>query len=465
MLFPVWVLLTALILQFVESLRGVYMFDPLTGTIEFQAYGVFRQWGAAGMLSLVLLGVVVPIVANLLYLMDVGHDAAVQIGNRTATRYAEAVGPAVLDVPLEVRKRSRSGAVLSALPLQVVIGSAWRRGLARVLDAGLVFFGLAGALVAGTVLDHRTLLIPEALGPWTLSLAGFVLVALYLARWRVFAQTGQSVGKMLLDVHVVPPVAASPGWMRRVVPFRTGLLREVLPDLLVLAGATGFAWLLGRLAYDAVVQAGGEGMFDPARATLVLRPILWGVAFGLFEGVLGLPMLFDGQSARDRLAGTKVLRTTVVSVRTADPLLARRVLARMVDLILVGLVGLLPLALSVLGAFSGKLLLGVAALEVLVVGGLLVGLLVDLGRNGSTPGKRLFGLQVVDRHGGAVDSWVRMVLVREVMCVGLFWTLLPVVAPLYDLLTGALDDDERTLHDWVAGTRVVAVPSRSSSTQ
>lgn len=462
-------LLTALILQFVAPLRGTDMFDPISGTVEFVEYGVFRQWGGAGLLGLVLLGVVVPLVANLLYLMSLGHDVGVWVGAQSARHFETVAGPAVLDVPLVVRKRTRRGTTVDALPLQVRTAASWRRALARLVDAGLVFFGATGAIVAGSLIETRSLSLPENLGMTSLALLLGVLLSLYLARWRAFALTGQSVGKLLLDVHVVTRDRPGRASARRAVSFTTGLRREVVPDLLTLFGALlggMFAPDLGNLL---LAQMGVLALFDIGLLRAVTELVGLPLGFLATEILLGLPLPFGRRSLRDWVGGTEVVRASVIRPSLHDGFLVRRVAARTVDAGLLLFVAALPW--TVVGAMEHppvELIVRVAEISIGLVAIGHLSLLVGLSWLGTTPGKRLFRLQVVDVSGAPVDSWVRRVLVREVMSILVFWSLLPFVAPLYDLLSALFDEEGRSLHDWIAGTRVVefqAVPTGVVATE
>ena len=82
---------------------------------------------------------------------------------------------------------------------------------------------------------------------------------------------------------------------------------------------------------------------------------------------------------------------------------------------------------------------------------------VLLWRYGQTLGKRLVRIKIVDHESGRVPAlWEKKVLAkqsvstRQATLIG-FWYLLAI-----DLLTG-LRADRRCIHDWVSGTRVVAV--------
>ena len=82
---------------------------------------------------------------------------------------------------------------------------------------------------------------------------------------------------------------------------------------------------------------------------------------------------------------------------------------------------------------------------------------VLLWRYGQTLGKRLARIKIVDHESGRVPALWKLIVLRApffplmyVTLIG-FWYLLAI-----DLLTG-LRADRRCIHDWISGTRVVAV--------
>ncbi|MCB9667976.1 MAG: RDD family protein [Alphaproteobacteria bacterium] len=444
------------------------MFDPLTGASTFVEYGVVWQWLRAGAISTLLLGMAAPIVAQVLYIVALGDAVYAEVSRRDAQRYERAVGPAAVPMPLVVRKRTKSGARAAAIPVEVVPGALWRRAGARLVDNALVAFTAVGGLMAGELLVTGGLGLPT-FDLFAVGLSAFVVCTLFLARWRGVHRSGQTLGKVLLDVHVAAPEGPLTGW-------RQVFLREILPDIGSFVGATLGALFAGPAVIGLLYHYQIAELFDLPVVVVFSTILGWPFAFVGMEMLWGLPLLGTTRSIRDFLGGTVVVRTQLVDTDvTAGGHLFGRVVARLIDH------SLLPLTLGIPWAITSMAMLeaidplhedlwfsvpfalftGPAASPGLVLGGAAVALLgqivvwTDLARTGTTPGKRALGLRVVSDDEVPVD-WVRVVLVREVMAVWLFWGLLPFVGPLYDLLTGALDRSGRTLHDRIAGTRVVA---------
>ena len=109
------------------------------------------------------------------------------------------------------------------------------------------------------------------------------------------------------------------------------------------------------------------------------------------------------------------------------------------------------------GANPGLGTLG-AGLAVALLGSLalLVYQAVLFVRTGQTLGKKICGIRVVNVDDGQVPSWVKSILLREV--VNAIPQSLPLVGPFYALvdLLFIFRADRRCVHDLIAGTKVVA---------
>lgn len=452
LLLPTWLLLTALLLQFVPELRGVDWYDPVDGTSTFYAYGTVAQWVRGGAVSIVLLGVAFPIVAQVLYVVALGEAASVAYGQAEANRYEAAVGKAALPVPLIVRKRVKGGARAAAIPVQVVAATLSRRFGARLVDASLVFFTVAGAVLLGQLIATGSLRIPAHLAPMSWTLAFVATTSFYVTRWRAVHHSGQTVGKSLFGIQVV----GRDGGRRTT---RRLVLRTVVPDaahvVLAAVGAMG----LTSLVVPMVLGGPFGDRFDPPRLSIVVTGLAWMVSFVVVDLLAGLPAMIGDRSLYDRMGGTWVARSELVAGDAVPGLLLRRFAARAVDGAFVVGCFLLPLVIGVLstaGFGAARTTLDLLALNLSwwVVAAPIAGLVaqglhwMDLTVNGTTIGKRLFRLRVVDADTGAPGGWFQVVLIRELVYLGVGWTVLP-------FIVGWLDPEQRTLHDWIAGTRVV----------
>jgi uncharacterized RDD family membrane protein YckC len=458
-LLPTWLLLTALILQFVPELRGIEMFDPATGQTTWVEYGVFRQWFWGGLLSLTLLQVGVPVLGQVVYVMALGEEASTAWAASQARRYEEAVGPARLPVPLVVKKRVKGGARAAAVPVEVVGAGLGRRLLARTLDTALlVQGGLAGLWLGHLLMDGLSM--PGAFTPWMLGIGGVVVATFFLVRWRGALRSGSGLGKAVAGIEVLRS-------HERRGRSAVVVLRTIVPDVLTVVLGLVAAVLAGVYLVPAVLASSVGPSLDPGRFGVLAQCTAAVLTLGLVQVLAGLPAVVGDRSLYDRVAGTWVARSELVARGAADEaVMTRRIGARLVDgAFVAALVSLPLLAATATGGWvsfeeqpDGEIVVLWSRWLLGVPPALLVGQLVhwvDLSLHETTMGKRLFGLSIVDAERDGPAPWFQRVVVREVVCVGLFWGLLPIVAPAYDLFTGWSDPRQRTLHDWIAGTRVV----------
>jgi uncharacterized RDD family membrane protein YckC len=130
----------------------------------------------------------------------------------------------------------------------------------------------------------------------------------------------------------------------------------------------------------------------------------------------------------------------------------RRSIAYLIDVVIIAVLGLcLGFALSIVGILSFGLLTPLAV--VLMALWPLLYHSFFIARSGATPGMRLFGLQVRDWSGRAIEP------LQAVLVVLLFYVTVSLTAWLV-LIVVLLNDRGRALHDILANTLVVRDPGR-----
>jgi uncharacterized RDD family membrane protein YckC len=127
----------------------------------------------------------------------------------------------------------------------------------------------------------------------------------------------------------------------------------------------------------------------------------------------------------------------------------RRLLAFLVDLVLIGLVMLIAvIPLTVLSIISFGLLTIPASVFGIVAFGLLYDVFTIGGPASATPGMRMFGLKVITWTGGRPDN------LQALLMSGLFWAIHAVTGWLAAIVV-FLNPRWRAAHDFLAGTVVV----------
>ena len=157
------------------------------------------------------------------------------------------------------------------------------------------------------------------------------------------------------------------------------------------------------------------------------------------------------------------LREGVAMGRTFDALeyagLGSRLLAKFLDALIIGIPGAIAIAvaIAVVMPLIGKntqnaevAILTLGSLVILIILGMLFFQIWCLPKYGGTPGKRILGLKVVTSDGGPI-SWGR--------AFGRFFgEWVTGMIPLWiGYLIAAFDTERRTVHDHIAGTRVIKV--------
>ncbi len=453
---PLWLLIAATSLQLMPDLRGQWMVDPLSGTTEFVEYGFFAQWFRGGLVATGLLGVASPIVGVVVLFATGASLVSRQRGEVEALAYAGAAGPAALDVPLVVTKRKR-GASEVAIPIRVVLASARRRFLAKLTDLGLLYgAGLGGAMI-GVLATAGTFDWGSIAWTWPLVGAGLAIAALVVVQWAGVIDRGQTLGKMLFDIRVVeadrdrpPSIWAGVG------------VRHALPELVAMGLATVLSLASAHFLVVGLRAFGLDTLFivDVLRVLVALGVFpLWLTGFELLRGV---GVLFGRlNTPHDRAANTRVIRTAVGDVESEDVVpMGFRLVARAVDSLIVVLVMALPLAAA--GVVDAA---GLGSPQVVLVVGLVAAVLlglavqvwhwVGIATDGSTVGRRLARIRIVDLDGGP-PGFARGVVVREWVGISLLGGTLSILWLFADFVVG-LGDAGRTARDQLAGTRVVWV--------
>ena len=142
----------------------------------------------------------------------------------------------------------------------------------------------------------------------------------------------------------------------------------------------------------------------------------------------------------------------------------RRVVAALIDAVIVGIfaafvlgIALLPLDVDSTGGAVGAILVGLVAIVAVSVGALLYAPLVMTRTNGKTFGKMASGCRVVRADGRRIDfGWaaLREVVVKSI-AVGVAAALTGGIAWLVDVLWPFFDARNRALHDIVVDSLVV----------
>ena len=149
-----------------------------------------------------------------------------------------------------------------------------------------------------------------------------------------------------------------------------------------------------------------------------------------------------------RILDGEIIGNRLDDVRAYDGVRTRRVMAFIIDYILIGIL-IIPVAILV--ALLGLLTLGLGWMLFGVIGPMVALLYVATtlgGRHQATVGMRMMGIHLERLDGRRVD-WL-IAIVHTV----LFWAANAILTPLVLLATIFLDR-KRTLHDLLLGTVVV----------
>jgi uncharacterized RDD family membrane protein YckC len=149
-----------------------------------------------------------------------------------------------------------------------------------------------------------------------------------------------------------------------------------------------------------------------------------------------------------RILDGEILDNRLDDVRAYDGVRTKRIMAFVVDYVLIGLM-MIPVAIVV--ALFGILTLGLGWMLFGILGPLVALSYVALtlgGRNQATVGMRMMGIRLQRLDGRPVDGL--LAIVHTV----LFWTGNAILSPLILLATLFLDR-KRTVHDLLLGTVVV----------